>query len=371
MSPVFSSLRQAIGFGLLLLFLLLLPLLVPRSALPPRETIYNTLPWNVGPYPFIHDQIYVEKNDVDIAIIGDSQVWAAVDAPILQQALSKKLGRPAVVICLCCPWAGFDGLYFLARDLLAHRKVHLLVFSDAAGLDAAPQAVPHKQAWRWFRYAEDSSEIATLPLRIRLAYYYGSILGLPRNLLSQLRPNLGPVLTEDRYRDLQAEHHWIMPNTRLGTLTMHIGYNNRPDLFVPYTPTTSAQPTDFVIYSPQTAGQFQFAEPSAAPSLQTYFGQKLATLAVDHGTKLACLNVPYLPDRRLSLIRERYNWAEMMQAPVGLIGIPPGLLFAGLSDNDIAKLYWDAYHFNENGQQYFTRLLAPGLISIYEDTANH
>ena len=179
MSPAFSSTRQAGGFGLLLLVMLLLPVLISRFLLPPREQIYASLPWNVGPYPFIHDQIFRETSDVDIAIIGDSQIWAAIDTPYLQQQLSAKLGHPAVVISLCCPWAGFDGLYFLVRDLLQHRKVHMLVFSDASGLSVV-QDTPHKQAWRWFRYAEDAGELAGLPLRYKLSYYYGSILGMPR-----------------------------------------------------------------------------------------------------------------------------------------------------------------------------------------------
>lgn len=357
---------------LLLLGLLLSPLLTPRSALPPRETLYNTMPWNVGPYPFIHDQIYLEKSDIDIAIIGDSQIWAAIDTPYLQQELSKKLGRPAVVVSLCCPWAGFDGLYFLVRDLLAHRKVHMFVFSDASGLEATPQVTPHKQAWRWFRYAEDSAEIAALPLRIRLTYYYGSILGLPRTLLSLLRPNLGPILTPRRAQELDNVHHWVMPNTRLGALTMRCGYNNEPANFAPYTPATAtAQPNDFVIYSPQTADKFQFALGSSTPSLQTYFAQKLAALAVDHASALVCLNIPFYPNRQVANIHERYNWAEIMHEPVTLVGIPPATLFAGIPDDDIAKLYWDPYHFNENGQQFYTRLVAPDLISLYDDTTNN
>ena len=369
MSPAFSSLRQAIGFVLLLLFLLLLPVLVPRSALPPRETIYATQPWNVGPYPFIHDQIYVEKSDIDIAIVGDSQMWAAIDTPILQQELSKALGRPAVVVTLCCPWTGFDGVYFLARDLLAHRKVRMLIFADASGLDRAPQQTPHKEAWRWFRYTEDAAEVATLPLSVKIAYYYGSIVELPRNLLGLLRPNLGPLLTAQRQRELDEQQHWVMPNTRLGALTMLESYNNRPDLFAPFTALTKTQPSDFVIYSPDTAAKFRFADPSDEVSVQTVYVQKFAALAREHGASLVCLNVPYYRDRRSPLIHERYNWAEVMHAPVTLLGIPPATLFDGVSDDDLPKLFWDDYHFNANGQRYFTRLLAPNLISLYDQAA--
>ena len=367
MSPAFSSTRQAGGFALLLVVVLLLPVAVPSSLLPSREQIYASLPWNVGPYPFIHDQIFVDKSDIDIAIIGDSQIWAAVDAPYLQRELSEKLGRPAVVVSLCCPWAGFDGLYFLMRDLLKHRKVHMIVFADATGLSVV-QETPHKQAWRWFRFAEDSGELAGLPLRLRGVYYYGSILGMPRNLVSLLRPNLGPILTPEKYQELEEAHHWIMPNTRLGSLAMQISFDNRPDLFSKSTPETGTQPSDFVTYSPGTAAKFQFAQNSIpSSSIQIYFARKLAALARAHDAKLTCLNIPFYADRRSDLIHERYNWDEAMQAPVNIVGIPPSTLFDGLSDHDLSNLFWDSFHFNENGQLYFTRLLAPTLINLYEN----
>ena len=366
MSPAFSSIRQAGGFVLLLIFLLLLPVLVRSSALPSREQIYASLPWNVGPYPFIHDQIYDEKKDIDIAIMGDSQTWAAINTPYLQQQLSAKLRRPAVVVTLCCPWAGFDGVYFLARDLLEHRKVRMLVFSDASGLNGIQDA-PHKQSWRWFRFAEDAEELAGLPLRLKLSYYYGSILGMPRNLINLLRPAGPPVLTEEKEEDIVQAKHWIMPEKNLGALTVQISYNSRPDLFTKFDPETSTRPSDFVIYSPQTSARFQFGSGSTS-NVQVYFAKKLAALAQAHRTSLTCLNVPFIFDTKSNVIKERYNWAVALKSPVTMVGIPPATLFDGLSDRDISNMFWDPFHLNENGQKYFTRLLAPNLITIYDDT---
>ena len=60
-----------------------------------------------------------------------------------------------------------------------------------------------------------------------------------------------------------------------------------------------------------------------------------------------------------------------MQAPVRMVGIAPAVLFDGLPESDISKLFWDGYHFNENGQAYFTRLLTPDLIAIYDDTTKN
>ena len=51
---------------------------------------------------------------------------------------------------------------------------------------------------------------------------------------------------------------------------------------------------------------------------------------------------------------------------VTMLGIPPAILFKGLTDDDIRKLYSDSVHFNENGQNYFTALMTPNLLKIYE-----
>ena len=69
MSPPFSSTRQAGAFALLLLLILLLPGVMGKSCLPPREEIYSSLPWGAGAYPYLEDQIFNQKEDIDIAFM--------------------------------------------------------------------------------------------------------------------------------------------------------------------------------------------------------------------------------------------------------------------------------------------------------------
>jgi hypothetical protein len=102
--------------------------------------------------------------------------------------------------------------------------------------------------------------------------------------------------------------------------------------------------------------------------VQIYFARKLAALAQAHRTSLTCLNVPFISDTKSNVIKERYDWPVALKAPVTMVGIPPATLFDGLSDRDISNMFWDPFHFNENGQKYFTRLLAPNLITIYDET---
>jgi hypothetical protein len=369
MAPAFSSAREAGLFGLLVLVVLALPLLIPKSALPPREQIYAALPWEVGPFPYIHQQIFEEKSDVDIAIMGSSRTWASLATPYLQEKLSEKLGRKAVVVSVCWPWAGFDALYMMSRDLMQQRKVHMLIFSDETSLMGSLDA-PHEQAWRWLRYSEETEEMSGLSWQSRLAYYYGTVLGMPRTLMTMLRPNLPPVLTPEKFKTLDEVHHWIMPPDRLGALSVKETFPDRTDDFAPYTPDWSASPSEVVTYSSETASDFKFGQ-GPTDSLQIYYAQKLAAMAKAHDTQLVCLNVPSFTGRRLPELKEPYFWPDTLHAPVTMLGIPSSELFSGLTDQDITKLFWDNVHFNLNGQEYFTRIVAPKLFDLYAEPQNH
>src|SRR5580698_10906557 len=148
MRPAFSSTKQAAAFALLLLVTLLSPVLAGKRFLPPREQAYASQSWGSGPYPWIENQIFQETNDIDIVFIGSSHILHAVDTPYVQAKLSGKIGRQAVVRTLGWGGAGYDALYFFTRDLLAHRKVRMLVFYDE---NPAP-GFRYPQISGWFRF---------------------------------------------------------------------------------------------------------------------------------------------------------------------------------------------------------------------------
>src|SRR3977135_860041 len=118
MRPAFTSPRQAAMVGVLLLLLLLLPVVMRKSWLPPRQEIYSSLPWSVGAFPYLREQIFDEKEDIDLLFMGSSRIWWGIDTPQVQKALSEKLGRKAVVRTLGWDSPGFDPFYFIMQDLL-------------------------------------------------------------------------------------------------------------------------------------------------------------------------------------------------------------------------------------------------------------
>jgi hypothetical protein len=135
--------------------------------------------------------------------------------------------------------------------------------------------------------------------------------------------------------------------------------------FVDYVPQTGAQPSDVCVYSDDTKTSFAFStEP--LPLSQLHFLHELVTLAQHSGCKLVVLHIPTFDERRSTVISEPTFWPDAMHADVMMAGIPPATFFKGLSDDDIRKLYSDSVHLSQNGQNYFTRLMMPALLKIYE-----
>lgn len=367
MRPAFASTKSAAAFALLLLAVLLAPVLVGKNLLPPREQAYSVQGWGNGPYPWIRNQIFEETNAIDIAILGSSHIWNDLDTPYLQAKLSERLGRPAVVRTVAWGGAGYDGLFFIARDLLAHRRVQLLVFYDE------DTGLRNSQIPTLFRLGDDAAVLRGLPLSEQGTFYFAAVVGMPRNLLCLVRPNLPTPLVTDKPNYWTAYACAPNPATQLGCLTSRQGF--APDtltahaLFEPFAPGTAAQSADAIFYSPETKNIFEFSS-APIPGWQAHFARRFAALLREQDVRPVMLYLPVLAEARSPVILERAFWPDILDdAP--LLGIPPAKLFGGLTDAELHKIYADPVHFNENGQKYFTRLITPALLQLYETSTNH
>jgi hypothetical protein len=364
MRPAFSSTRQAGAFVLLLLALLLAPALADKKMLPSREAIYSSIWWENGDFPYLDGQIFSEKSDLDIVFMGSSHIWAAFDTPYVQDQLGQKLGRPAVVRTFGWGGAGYDETYFVAQDLLEHRRVRMLVIDD----DNNEADQPHLLAPRMFRFGDNAPALEGLPWSLQAAYYFGSVMGLPRNLLAMAHTN--------RPADLQASTYWQRHShaaniaDNLGSFTTRIGYRSgldlKPEPFVDYTPDTGVQPSAVCIHSPATETNFQFFD-NKLPWIQSHFVQKLNELVSKHRCKLVVIHIPTFDERRDTYISMPETLHQLLPDST-LVGIVPATLFQGLTDDEIKKLYSDPVHLNENGQKYFTSLMTPTLLKLYESS---
>jgi hypothetical protein len=362
MRPAFSSTRQAFAFASLLSVLVLAPALAGKF-LPPREEIYSSIWWENGDFPYLDGQIFQEKGDLDVMFMGSSHIWAAFDTPNVQLRFSRALGRPAE--CRTFGWggSGCDELYFVAKDLLEYRRVRMLVIDD--NYNDTDQ--PHLLASHMFRLGDNAAALEGLPLSVRAAYYFAAVAGMPRNLVSLTRTNLPADMNAPSYWETRSRALNIP--TRLGAITARIAFRDNADAvsgpFVSYHPQTSVQPSDVCIYSPNTKTNFAFSC-GELPPVQLHFAQMFAALLREHGCQLVVVHIPTFDERRSPVITEPVFWPDTLHADVTMIGIPPATLFRGLTDDQVRKLFSDPVHLNENGQDYFTTLMTPALLKIYE-----
>lgn len=353
MRPAFSHPRYAAAFALLLIALIAAPWAVARLGLLDRATAWEVLPEGAGPAAHIEREIYDETGDIDIVFIGSSLMWSGIDAPYMQAALSDALGRQATVRVIATVWPGLDRDYALLRDLLDRRHVGLVVLQmphrNRPTLDAAAEVnrvsdQPHVQAYRFYREGEFPEVLPGLAPRSRVALYAEAVLGMPRHLLTLLRPN------ELSSSPVEAT---------LGSRFQQMGFYGEP--YVDFERTPPLIPANQMIYGRGADYQF-FEEP--LPPYQTHFVRLIGATLAEHRVPAVLLHIPQANELDADTVEERENWPELIGTDVAMIGVPPTRLFGGFSDDDTLK-FFSSDHLNENGAHFFTRAVAPALLDIY------
>lgn len=363
MRPAFSSANQTAAFAILLLFLLAAPWLGGRTLLPPREQAYASEGWRWGPYPWIQKQIFEETNDIDIAFMGSSRMDWAINTPSIQQKLDEQEGRKTVVRTIGWAGAGFDTLYFVAKDLLERRHVKMLVFYDEGS-----GTIPNEEALHWFRFGDNRGSLAGMPVRDQGVFYFAAVVGMPENILEWLTPNLPEAADNPIPNFCETAMHAANPESRLGSVAARLGFAGHlgdNTNFESYVPQTGATPGDVLTYSEATQADFKFSNPPL-PAWQTSFARQFGALARAKHVQLVLLHLPVMAEKDAATMSESRYWPDFLQTDVMMMGIPGDRFFARLAPTEIERLYCDPNHLNQNGQTYFTGLLAPALLRAYE-----
>jgi hypothetical protein len=209
--------------------------------------------------------------------------------------------------------------------------------------------------------------LSGLPIRYQAYYYFAATVAMPRNLVEMLTPNL-PEETNDAIPNYyEANWHAPNPERTLGAVIAQVGYRDydKVEAFVPFLPQTGVTAADVFIYTPATATNFAFSE-RPLPAWQVHFLRQLESEAKSHDCKLVVLHVPVMEEKGSPKISESTYWPGVMGTEVAMMGIPTGRLFAGMTDGEIKRLFSNGDHMNENGVKYFTPLIVPALIQLYE-----
>jgi len=352
-APAFGSTRAALRFIALLVGVLALPLASSEAGALRPETVWSSVPSSrdVAWMDAMRRLVYEERGDIDIAFVGSSFLHAGIDTPYVQAQLSEHLGRAAVARTFGYTFQGDDVRYVILRDLLERRRVRMVVLSLTLpwGL---PDAVPHAWAKYWFDPIRDQALVRGLPLSTQAAYYGESVLGAPRRLLSLVR----------------SDHPPEVAIASLGAVLVAHARDGAPLPSVPPTPPPFV--ASQLVHDWDEAGTVDVRS-DATPAFERRMLELVAELAREHHVALVVLNVPYWP--RAVEIVEAIDPREML-GPVPLVGIPAARLFAGLSDAEVASLYFDRGemcegHFDAVGSRFFTTAMMPAFLEIYDGLA--
>jgi hypothetical protein len=350
MAPAFPSTRRAAAFGVLLVFLLTLPVTLHWAGGVSREEAFRGISERAGTFDYFRRQMFEEHSPVDILFCGGSLLGNAIDIPALERDLSRALGRQATVVLLRQSWQGPDMNYFVARDFMEHRKAKILVIAAPAFVHHSNQ--PHVQLLRVIRYGDHPGALDGLSLRSQMALYADYVLGAPRQALNLLRPNR--VYPEGVVPDSPHLH----PS----------GYMGRP--FVRRQVVIPPIPPASMILSGENSGSFRF---DGAPlnAYQLHFLKKTEELAQQQGALLVILHLPSPSERGSQVLSERRSVAELLGKGVAYAGVPSARMFENIPDTQFEDYFQDE-HLGLNGSQLYTGLIAPVLIQLYEQyTQSH
>jgi hypothetical protein len=346
MAPAFATRRSALAFCFIVAVLLVLPAVLRSFHVPGHEDRLTTVPISAGSYSFLQQQIFRETSDLDLVFLGDSLMLMGVDTPFVERELGRSLGSHANVLTLGWLGRGDDLMFYVLRDLLAHRRVKFVVLRLPAEVGTGLGGGPHPLSYRWLTACEHDPVQPRLPLSDRVATYAIESVGALRNVLSLVRPNL---LSTSPYTDSLGAQLWDVGPGR--------------------TKFSHYQPAVQVLSAAQIVsklGSSDFVRPdhkARSPYARGYLSA-IRALLESHHVPLALLHAPVVAEARQNTMTVDGIWAEVFPAATPVIAIAPSNLFAKLSDEQVRQLYFDGGHFNRNGAEYFTASVMPALSEL-------
>src|SRR5262245_32800950 len=121
----FASWSQALLFCLVVGAVLAWPYLNTFYLHASASDVYRSIPPRFENYRFMGDQI-AAGGDVDVLFVGGSDAQAVFDAPFIQEALTKRLGRPARVLNFSTQSYGAEAQYAFVKDALSRLRVKVV-----------------------------------------------------------------------------------------------------------------------------------------------------------------------------------------------------------------------------------------------------
>lgn len=349
-APAFQKNCHALIFVVLVFFFISLPVFLFWTGLPAREAVFAAAPSIAGNFPFLYRQIFKEKSEIDLLLLGGSTLWCGVKAPLVEEKLSAASGKPANVVTFGHSYATYDLEYYLLEKLLERRKIHLAILLHPNVEYVADW--PHRLAEYWFTL-RDWDMLSGAPLSRKICMYSQVVLGAPRRLLSLFRTD-----ESGQYTYLCDQHGYLLWPCGF---SRDFGRTRAP--FTEFHPAPPKLPAARLFFSTNAAGFAFYDQPLGAYQAR-YFNQCISLLR-SKGIPVVILHTPYFfedPDR----VIERLDTGLIDDKGVDIMGVPARILFNGLNQEQKMLLYSDHLHLNSNGAEFFTTAISEGIVHAYK-----
>lgn len=339
MRPAFTRRGDALLFTVLLAVVLAFP------ASPwwpgPEGRFWPPLPL-LNNVTIVRGILFGPPRDYDIVLSGASALWNDVDPDILREEFVKAgLPAPRVVYV---PYEGFwpEVRYGLLETFFQRHTARLVLLNEeiypAWGASQGPYVLSPRDP-----------VLTGLPAAQRGALYGAAVVAGSRVAFENLttpRPGKG----------------WWWATGPLGFWSSRQGYGGTA--FEEWAGWHPEVPVSEILHvkEPETP-------PTALPMpTSAHFRRRTEELITAHGGTFAYVTTPWFYHRRLDLLNERTDVAYPPEHP--FLGVAPARLFAGMTDEDIKRVYRDDGHLNANGSAVFTRLLAPAILQLWKEATH-
>ena len=320
------------------LFASVLAALVGMTLLPHDKYLrYQALSDPATPRAYwIYERIHFDPTPIDIAFIGTSRTGRSINTKRLQEDLARR-GIKAHAANLYIYEDGRNMHYALAKELLEHRKVKLLVLEMTEWEDRKPH--------RNFVFLADPQDIIFAPLFVNLRYFSD---------LARLPGRQVDLFLETELNALGLRKPTFVPPPYEGP--------NRDDSEYIVTRDGKKHYFDMVRTREQMEALRRMQEASITPPLlppslswleyrlPRYYVERILKLAAQHGTKVVFLYVP------------RYGGPDFPPPYRRYAGRVP-LINPGSRVQDYR--FWDEVtHMNWNGAKAMTDYVADQLAAL-------
>lgn len=294
---------------------------------------------------WIYERLHFDPAPIEVAFIGSSRFEAAISAPVLQEGLSRRLGRPVTVANLALVRPGRDLHAEIVDHLLqTHPEVRLIVLADDGDMASShPMFAQVARPWA----------VATSPWFVNSSYF-SHVLGLPyrgfANMLAQAFPAWNGVATNfdvQQYlgTDLDRSQGYVLPSGRV----------RNGNIVMPVDELKNNAAAVIVLQQAGMIGKLPLLSERDRYIVDRVYTEKIAAAAKARNVKIAFVRLPVYGPRQLAGNKRFYE------------AFGPDFSLDGLAKDP--ALFQDGLHMNHAGALLVSSELVGRLAPLVCDKA--